>query len=495
MATVKAVSSKAGIGGAINYVSKAEKTESKLLSGIGCQPETAMQEMMLTKEVWGKTDGRAYKHFTQNFHRNENITHEQAHKIALELASKIPAWEGHEVLIATHKDREHIHTHFIVNSVNAENGKKLQWSKADLESMKQESDKLCEKHGLTVCEKGKTFEGASRTEPSTYTKEAYRIINQAHKIDSEGDLGHSEGKSDVKVESYVLDIKNAVLEAKSKALNRTEFVGMMISMGIKVNWTDERKYITFTDIAREEAGEKKCKIRHTRLEKIFNMDFSGESLEQAFKKNKQDWEKETAMQHQLPEQAFDDPSKLESKSVPVIEESIAKNPEIRKSNIQKSEKPHVEELERVPAPVPEAPKTPSEKKIEQIKALEQAYNDNFHERFMLEQQRKALRPFDRKKKQISEKIKGLDYESRIILQKLEPHGVEYISDIPKKIKELEAKIPQERAEMERARIKASKQQKATDISTKIAEMRAKSQKEKSVHGKSQERKNTHDIFR
>ena len=63
------------------------------------------------------------------------------------------------------------------------------------------------------------------------------------------------------------------------------------------------------------------------------------------------------------------------------------------------------------------------------------------------------------------------------------------------IKELEAKIPQERAEMERARIKASKQQKATDISTKIAEMRAKSQKEKSVHGKSQERKNTHDIFR
>ena len=269
MATVKAVSSKAGIGTAINYVSKDEKTESKLLSGIGCQPETAKEEMMLTKELWGKTDGRAYMHFTQSFHKDENITHEQAHEIALKLVPEIPAWEGHEVLIATHKDREHIHTHFIVNSVNAENGKKLQMSKADLKSMKQESDKLCLQYGLTICEKGKTFEGASRTEPSTYTKEAHQIIAKASKIDSEGDLGHSEDKMDVKVESYVLNIKNAILEAKSEALNRTEFVGIMFSAGIKVDWADNKKYITFTDIAREEAGEKKCKIRHTRLEKTW----------------------------------------------------------------------------------------------------------------------------------------------------------------------------------------------------------------------------------
>nr|WP_261006479.1 relaxase/mobilization nuclease domain-containing protein [Campylobacter jejuni] len=52
---------------------------------------------------------------------------EQAHKNAVELAEHTKAWKGHEVLIATHIDKGHIHTHFIVNSVNYENGHKLQW--------------------------------------------------------------------------------------------------------------------------------------------------------------------------------------------------------------------------------------------------------------------------------------------------------------------------------------------------------------------------------
>ncbi|EDP2739294.1 TPA: relaxase/mobilization nuclease domain-containing protein [Campylobacter jejuni] len=54
-------------------------------------------------------------------------TPEQAHKNAVELAEHTKAWKGHEVLIATHIDKGHIHTHFIVNSVNYENGHKLQW--------------------------------------------------------------------------------------------------------------------------------------------------------------------------------------------------------------------------------------------------------------------------------------------------------------------------------------------------------------------------------
>ncbi|EIU4568852.1 relaxase/mobilization nuclease domain-containing protein [Campylobacter jejuni] len=55
------------------------------------------------------------------------LTPEQAHKNAVELAEHTKAWKGHEVLIATHIDKGHIHTHFIVNSVNYENGHKLQW--------------------------------------------------------------------------------------------------------------------------------------------------------------------------------------------------------------------------------------------------------------------------------------------------------------------------------------------------------------------------------
>ena len=45
MAVIKAVSSKAGIGHAIDYVTKKEKTEEKLVSGLHCEPETVKEEM------------------------------------------------------------------------------------------------------------------------------------------------------------------------------------------------------------------------------------------------------------------------------------------------------------------------------------------------------------------------------------------------------------------------------------------------------------------
>ena len=69
MAVIKAVSSKAGIGQAIDYVTKEEKTEEKLVSGLHCEAETAKEEMQATKELWEKTGGRTYKHFVQSYHR------------------------------------------------------------------------------------------------------------------------------------------------------------------------------------------------------------------------------------------------------------------------------------------------------------------------------------------------------------------------------------------------------------------------------------------
>lgn len=72
MAVIKAVSSKAGIGQALDYVTKEEKTEDKLVSGLHCEPDTVKDEMQATKELWGKTGGRTYKHFVQSYHEDED---------------------------------------------------------------------------------------------------------------------------------------------------------------------------------------------------------------------------------------------------------------------------------------------------------------------------------------------------------------------------------------------------------------------------------------
>ena len=241
MAVIKAVSSKAGIGHAIDYVTKKEKTEEKLVSGLHCEPETVKEEMQATKELWGKTDGRTYKHYVQSYHEDEEITPEQAHKNAIELAEHTKAWKGHEVLIATHIDKGHIHTHFIVNSVNYENGHKLQWSKHDLKDLKERCNEQSWEQGLHVPEKGKTFAGEVREETVAWSKDTYQLLKQAE-----------QGK----VKSYVQDIALAVLDCKETATSRETFIRLMNERGYGVDWQDSHKYITYTDLAREQAGEK-----------------------------------------------------------------------------------------------------------------------------------------------------------------------------------------------------------------------------------------------
>lgn len=148
MAVIKVVDSKASIAKAINYITKDEKTEEHLITGKDCTPATAIDEMKATKEQWNKKNGRQYKHYIQSFDVKDKITPEKAHQIGSEWAEE--NFKGHEVLISTHTDKGHIHNHFIVNSVNYENGKKFQQSKKDLEKLKQCSDKICEREGISV---------------------------------------------------------------------------------------------------------------------------------------------------------------------------------------------------------------------------------------------------------------------------------------------------------------------------------------------------------
>ena len=115
MAVIKAVSSHAGIKRALDYVMKNEKTERRLLDGFNCNPDSVREEMHLTKQLYRKMGGRTYKHFVQSFAPEEELTPELANRIARELVEQVPMFQGFEVLIATHKDRSHVHSHMIVN--------------------------------------------------------------------------------------------------------------------------------------------------------------------------------------------------------------------------------------------------------------------------------------------------------------------------------------------------------------------------------------------
>ncbi|MEQ2930234.1 relaxase/mobilization nuclease domain-containing protein [Agathobaculum butyriciproducens] len=270
MAVIKAVSSRAGIKTILNYVMKEEKTEKKLLSCLNCTPDMVQEQMEFTKRLWGKNGGRTYKHFVQSFAPEENIDPVQAHQIACQLAASRPEWQDFEVLIATHEDKKHIHTHFVVNSVSCVDGHKIQQSKAELQAMKDDSDRLCMQHGLHITEKGKTFDGHNREETAAFSKDTYQMLKKAEQGE---------------VKSYVQDIALAILKCREQATSRADFVQHMNEQGYGVDWQDSHKYITFIDLNRQTKGEKQCKIRNNKLEKYYNMNFGKEALEHEFASN------------------------------------------------------------------------------------------------------------------------------------------------------------------------------------------------------------------
>lgn len=284
MAVIKAVSSRAGIKTILNYVMKEEKTEQKLLSCLNCTPDMVQEQMEFTKRLWGKNGGRTYKHFVQSFAPEENIDPVQAHQIACQLAASRPEWQDFEVLIATHEDKKHIHTHFVVNSVSCVDGHKIQQSKAELQAMKDYSDQLCAKYGLHITEKGKTFDGQEREETAAFSKDTYQLLKKAEQGE---------------VKSYVQDIALAILDCREQATSRTDFVQRMNERGYGVDWQDSHKYITFTDLKRQEQGEKQCKIRNNKLEKYYSMNFGKESLEHEFEGNARSQQTEQRAREQL----------------------------------------------------------------------------------------------------------------------------------------------------------------------------------------------------
>lgn len=270
MAVIKAVSSHSSIKNVLDYVTKDEKTEEKLLSGFNCSPDTAAEEMQATKDLWGKTGGRTYKHFVQSYHQDEQITPEQAHDLACQFAKECPQLLGFEVLIATHKDRAHIHTHFIVNSVSFEDGHKFRMHKDELQQMKDLSDRICIENHLDVCTPGRSFSGEVREETTAYKKDAFYMLKAAERGE---------------VKSWVQDLALSVLECRDAAKSREEFVQRLKEKGISVSWEDTRKHITFTDQARQAAGLQQCKIRNSKLEQYYNLDFSKGGMQREFKKN------------------------------------------------------------------------------------------------------------------------------------------------------------------------------------------------------------------
>ena len=126
-----------------------EEIVERFVSGVNCHPATARMEMMAVKKRFGKEDGTVAYHGYQSFAPGE-ATPEIAHRIGVELAQRL--WgERYQVVVATHLDKSnHLHNHFVLNTVSLVDGIKYFRSAKDYHDMREISDALCREYGLSI---------------------------------------------------------------------------------------------------------------------------------------------------------------------------------------------------------------------------------------------------------------------------------------------------------------------------------------------------------
>ena len=271
MAVNKTINKRTNTHGAmrncIEYVLRQDKTSELItyVTGPYCHNEINYDLVYRTfleeKKMWNKDTGRMYAHNIISWHKDEQITPEQAFEFGKEFAEN---WfSGFQTLVAVHKDKDHIHCHLVTNSVSYEDGRKLHNTRKDLERMKQLTNQMCRERGLTVAEKGKHFDGSQieKGEVIAWSKDKYNLFCQQVK------------------DSFVADCAMAVLKALENCISKEKFIEKMKQFGWNVNWTEKRKHITFQN----QDGKK---VRDSNLSKTFHLDISKEGLENEFDRNR-----------------------------------------------------------------------------------------------------------------------------------------------------------------------------------------------------------------
>ena len=240
----------------LNYVGeKAYKTY-----GINCNEDykRVAYDFFETKDYFNKKDGRQYRHYIQSFSPKE-VSKDKALEIAIKWAEE--AFPGHEVFIAVHDDKEHFHSHFIVNTVNFETGEKLHEGARNLALKKELNDKICKSYGIDnkklIRQKGDVV---------SYDKNKYQIIKKG---------------------ADITKLAENIIKNMQISISKENFIFNMQKDGYSTEWEENKKHIVFT-VDKNILKGKKEKFRLSNLEKTFNIDdFRKEKLLEIFKLNQE----------------------------------------------------------------------------------------------------------------------------------------------------------------------------------------------------------------
>lgn len=243
MAVIKIKTIKCNLQAVINYVKNGDKTDNGVLvSSVNCSVANSYEEMALTKKFFHKEDKTLGYHIIQSFKGNE-LSPQKANQIGKELAEEL--WgDKFQVVICTHINKENVHNHLILNSVSFIDGKKYHNSKSEIAFMKEASDNLCIKYGLSIV--------------NSKRAEKERTFSQNH-------IAYF-NRRDEKMQKIIIDIDKAIKSAKKYS----DFK-LLLKAKVYENIKDSGKYLSI---------KTPYYSRNVRIDKVFGERYSVEGIKE-----------------------------------------------------------------------------------------------------------------------------------------------------------------------------------------------------------------------
>ena len=258
MAIIKVVKRSGKTVGSLKAVLEYVGKKAEFSFGINCSDnhKQVFTQFMETKKFFEKEEGRQYRHYIQSFAPGE-IEKDRVLSLGIQWAEKV--FKGYEVFIVTHTDKEHLHNHIVINSVNYIDGKKFQERKNEFKEKMLINDEVCLENGINNIVKPREI-----GEITTPDRKKYEIIKKG---------------------ADITRLAETVLEVCNSAQSKDNFISQMREKGYSVDWQDDKKHVVFT-VGEDILQGKKDKFRLSNLNKTFNIPlFEKENLLEKFKEN------------------------------------------------------------------------------------------------------------------------------------------------------------------------------------------------------------------
>ncbi len=198
---------------AIDYICNGDKTDDEIyVTTHLCSRENAYKEFELTKRQFNSKTKTLAHHLIQSF-VPEEVSFEEAHQVGIELCDKI--LEGkYEYILATHIDKDHIHNHIIFNSIDVDEGKIYHFYYGSYMNIRNQSDKLCKEHNLSVID-----------------QETQKEINEIRRRKF---VNWYDWNEDKKGRSYKSRLQFDIDRSIKLSVNRQDFLDRMKSFGYEI---------------------------------------------------------------------------------------------------------------------------------------------------------------------------------------------------------------------------------------------------------------------